>query len=273
MFTTPKGETVIDFGQEITGYIETTVEGKAGEIVDLSFAEVMDQEGNFYTENYRTAKAQYHYICRDGRQTYKPKLTFWGFRYIRVNAFPGGIENITEDTFTAIVVHSDMKRIGHLECSNKNLNQLFSNIVWGQKGNFLDVPTDCPQRDERLGWTGDAQVFTRAACLNFDTEKFYTKWLADVAADQREDGYVPHIVPDLMPREDASSVWGDVATISPWMVYQAYGNPAILRQQFTSMKKWVDHVTKKTTKPYLWIGGPAHYGDWLALDAIDGNWR
>lgn len=273
MFTTPKGETVIDFGQEITGYIETNVEGKAGDVVDLSFAEVMDQEGNFYTENYRTAKAQYHYICRDGRQTYKPKLTFWGFRYIRVNAFPGGVEKINEDTFTAIVVHSDMKRIGHLECSNKNLNQLFSNIIWGQKGNFLDVPTDCPQRDERLGWTGDAQVFTRAACLNFDTEKFYTKWLADVAADQREDGYVPHIVPDLMPREDASSVWADVATISPWMVYQAYGNPAILKQQFASMKKWVDYITEKTTKPNLWIGGTAHYGDWLALDAVDGNWR
>ena len=154
IFTTPKGETVIDFGQEVTGYVESHLEGKAGEVLDLSFAEVMDKEGNFYTENYRSAKARYHYICRDGKQTYKPKLTFWGFRYIRVNAFPGGIDKVTPDAFTAIAVHSDMKRTGYLSCSNDNLNKLFSNIIWGQKGNFVDVPTDCPQRDERLGWAG-----------------------------------------------------------------------------------------------------------------------
>ena len=154
IFTTPKGETVIDFGQEVTGYVESHLEGKAGEVLDLSFAEVMDKEGNFYTENYRSAKARYHYICRDGKQTYKPKLTFWGFRYIRVNAFPGGIDKVTLDAFTAIAVHSDMKRTGYLSCSNDSLNKLFSNIIWGQKGNFVDVPTDCPQRDERLGWAG-----------------------------------------------------------------------------------------------------------------------
>ena len=174
-FVTPKGEIVLDFGQNLTGYVELCVNAKAGDCVDLSFAEVMDKEGNFYTENYRGAKAQYHYICKDGVQTWHPSLTFYGFRYIRVNAFPGGVSAAKPEDFTAIAVHSDMKRTGFLSSSNPLLNQLFSNIIWGQKGNFLDVPTDCPQRDERLGWTGDAQVFVRTACLNYDAEKFFTK--------------------------------------------------------------------------------------------------
>ncbi|MBO4976592.1 MAG: family 78 glycoside hydrolase catalytic domain [Lachnospiraceae bacterium] len=269
-FTTPKGEMVIDFGQEVTGYVETVVTAKSGDIVDLSFAEVMDKDGNFYTENYRSAKAQYHYICRDGRQTYKPKLTFWGFRYIRINQFPGGADKASLDNFTAITVHSDMKRIGYLSCSNPLLNKLFSNIIWGQKDNFLDVPTDCPQRDERLGWTGDAQVFVRTACTNYDAEKFFTKWLADMAADQHEDGYVGHVIPDLLQKMPASAAWSDAATICPWEVYMAYGNPQILENQFTCMHKWVDYITSVTTTPYLWTGGK-HYGDWLGLDAPSGS--
>ena len=272
IFTTPKGETVIDFGQEVTGYVESTLEGKTGDVLDLSFAEVMDKEGNFYTENYRSAKAQYRYICCDGKQTYKPKLTFWGFRYIRVNEFPGGVDKVTLDTFTAIAVHSDMKRTGYFSCSNTKLNKLFSNIIWGQKGNFVDVPTDCPQRDERLGWTGDAQVFVRTACLNYDAEKFYTKWLADLAADQPGNGYVGHVIPDLLQNPNASSAWGDAATICPWTVYLAYGNTDILKQQFTSMKKWVNYITTHTTTPYLWTGGE-HYGDWLGLDAPSGSYK
>ena len=272
IFTTPKGETVIDFGQEVTGYVETTVSAKASEIVDLSFAEVMDKEGNFYTENYRGAKAQYHYTCRDGVQTYKPKLTFWGFRYIRVNQFPGGTDKVTKDSFTAIALHSNMKRTGYLSCSNPLLNKLFSNIIWGQKDNFVDIPTDCPQRDERAGWTGDAQVFSRTACYNFDTEKFFTKWLADVAADQHEDGYVAHVVPDTIHVPTASAAWGDVATICPWEVYMAYGNPQILENQFDSMCKWVSYITTTTTTPYLWTGG-THYGDWLGLDAPSGSYK
>ena len=272
IFTTPKGETVIDFGQEVTGYVESTLEGNNGDVLDLSFAEVIDKEGNFYTENYRSAKAQYRYICRDGKQTYKPKLTFWGFRYIRINEFPGGTDRVTPDTFTAIAVYSDMKRTGYLRCSNPKLNQLFSNIIWGQKGNFVDVPTDCPQRDERLGWTGDAQVFVRTACLNYDAEKFYTKWLADLAADQSENGYVGHVIPDLLQNPNASSAWGDAAIICPWTVYLAYGNTDILKQQFASMKKWINYITTHTTTPYLWTGGE-HYGDWLGLDAPSGSYK
>ncbi|MCI9143918.1 MAG: family 78 glycoside hydrolase catalytic domain [Lachnospiraceae bacterium] len=272
MFTTPKGETVIDFGQNITGYVEATLEGRSGEVLDLSFAEVMDKEGNFYTDNYRSAKAQYHYTCRDGLQTYKPKLTFWGFRYIRVNQFPGGVEKVTPAHFTAIALHSDMKRTGFLSSSSPELNRLFDNIIWGQKGNFVDVPTDCPQRDERLGWTGDAQVFVRTACLNYDAEKFFTKWLADMAADQHEDGYVGHVIPDMLQNPHASAAWGDAATICPWEVYKAYGNKAILENQFECMHKWVDHITATTTTPNLWTGG-THYGDWLGLDAPSGSYK
>lgn len=279
IFVTPKGETVIDFGQNLTGYIESSVMAKAGEVIDLSFAEVMDKEGNFYTENYRLAKAQYHYICRDGEQVYKPKLTFWGFRYIRINEFPGGIDQVTLDAFTAIVIHSDMKRTGYLSCSNANLNKLFSNVIWGQKGNFVDVPTDCPQRDERLGWTGDAQVFIRTACLNYDVEKFFTKWLADLAAAQYENGCVRDVAPTVWQDLDGnaddlggSAAWGDAATICPWSIYLAYGNKEILQNQFTSMKKWVDYITNNTTTPDLWTGRK-RYGDWLGLDAPSGSYR
>ena len=270
IFKTPKGETVVDFGQEITGYVETTLCANADEIVDLSFAEVLDKDGNFYNANYRSAKAIYHYTCREGWQTYKPKLTFWGFRYIRVNEFPGGMEKITPETFQAIVLHSEMKRTGHLSCSNNALNKLFSNIVWGQKGNFFDVPTDCPQRDERLGWTGDAQVFIKTAAYNYDVEKFFTKWLADLEAEQYENGRVAHVVPDVLQVPQGSAAWGDAAVICPWEIYMAYGNPDILKSQFSSMKKWIDYIGSETTTPFLWTGGE-HFGDWLALDAPAGS--
>ena len=270
LFVTPAGETVVDFGQEVTGYVETTVSASAGEVVDLSFAEVLDKNGNFYTENYRGAKAQYHYICKDGQQTYKPRLTFWGFRYIRINRFPGGAGAASCRNFTANVLHSDMRRTGTLRCSNTLLNRLFENCVWGQKGNFVDVPTDCPQRDERLGWTGDAQVFVRTACLNYDAEKFFTKWLADMAADQRADGYVGHVIPDLTRNKNASAAWGDAATICPWEVYLAYGNSQILKNQFECMRGWVDYITSVTADAGLWTGGE-HYGDWLGLDAPVGE--
>ncbi len=272
IFVTPKGETVLDFGQNLTGYVELSVTANSGDCVDLSFAEVMDRERNFYTENYRSAKAQYHYICKDGAQTWHPLLTFYGFRYIRINAFPGGVDAVRLENFTAIAVYSDMKRTGFLSSSNPLLNQLFSNIIWGQKGNFLDVPTDCPQRDERLGWTGDAQVFIRTACLNYDTEKFFTKWLADLAADQHEDGYVGHVIPDLLQNPHASSAWGDAAAICPWQVYLAFGSPQVLRNQYQSMKQWISYITMTTTTKYLWTGG-THYGDWLGLDAPSGSYK
>lgn len=272
IITTPKGERVVDFGQEITGYVEVTVDAEAGEAVHISHGEVLDKHGNFYRANYRKAKADYVYICKDGRQTYHPRLTFYGFRYIRIEEFPGGILNAKPENFKAIAVYSDIRRTGDVSCSNPLLNQLFSNIIWGQKGNFLDIPTDCPQRDERLGWLGDAQVFVRAAALNFDVEKFFEKWLADVRAEQKEDGMVPHVVPDIWKDDIMSSGWGDAVTICPWELYKAYGNPKILKDMFACMKKYVDYITLHAEVEDLWIGG-FHFGDWLGLDAPSGSYK
>ncbi len=272
LFVTPAGETVVDFGQEVTGYVELSLCAKAGEVVELSHGEVLDRQGNFYNANYRGAKAKLLYSCKDGQQSYKPKMTFFGFRYVRIDRFPGGAECAKPENFTAVVVHSQMERTGWLSCSEPLLNKLFDNIFWGQKGNFLDVPTDCPQRDERLGWTGDAQAFIRTACLNYDVEKFFTKWLADMAADQWEDGTVGHVIPDVLNHEGGSAAWGDAAVICPWAIYLAYGNPDILKKQYGCMKKWVSYITTHTTTPYLWTGG-THFGDWLGLDAPVGSYK
>ena len=266
---TPAGETVIDFGQEVTGYVEFTVNAKAGDKIHILHGEVLDKNGNFYNANYRDAKAEIHYSCKEGLQTWHPHLTFFGFRYIKLAQFPGKVK---PEQFQAVVVYSNIKRTGHLSCGNTQLNQLFSNVIWGQKGNFLDVPTDCPQRDERLGWTGDAQVFVKTATYNFDVEKFFRKWLRDLAADQREDGGVGQVIPDYLPEGEPSAAWGDAAAICPWQVYLTYGNTEILEEQFDSMKGWVDYITKSTTTPYLWTGG-VHFGDWLGLDAPSGSYK
>ena len=269
VFTTPNGEVMVDFGQEVTGYVEFTVEAKAGDSVCFNHAEMMDKGGNFYNENYRSAKAEVNYICRNGRQTWHPQLTFFGFRFIHLIAWPGEAK---PKYFAAVVVHSDMKRTGWLESGDTELNRLFSNIVWGQRGNFLDVPTDCPQRDERLGWTGDAQVFCKTANYFFDAERFFRKWLHDLKADQRASGEVGQVIPDLMPDSDSSSAWGDAATIVPWQIYQTYGDSTVLTDQFDSMKAWVDYITGVTTTPDLWTGH-FHFADWLGLDAPSGSYK
>lgn len=274
IFTTPKGETVIDFGQNLAGYVKTDLlAARAGDEVSLSFGEVLDAEGNFYSTNYRSAKAMYRYICRDGAQTYKPKTTFWGFRYARVDSFPGGCHLAMPENFTAIAVHSDLNRTGWLSCSDPTLNQFFHNVLWGQKSNFLDIPTDCPQRDERFGWTGDAQVFIRTACRQFDCLQFYSKWLNDVRQEQIHSGYVADYVPDLRGtgvKSYSSAAWADAATICPWELYMAYGDRDLLQKHFAMMKDHVDYITRATTTPDLWTGG-IHFGDWLALDRGEGT--
>ena len=268
---TPKGETVVDFGQNLTGVPEITVNAKAGDLVKLSFAEILDGDGNFYNDNYRSAKAVFEYVCRDGVQTYRPTLTFYGFRYLRVDAFPG---SVTPEAFTAVVLHSDMRRTGYIETDDAQLNRLVENVVWGQKGNYLDVPTDCPQRDERLGWTGDAQVFVKAASYNFDVERFFRKWLGDVRAAQYPDGAIPDVIPHPW-RGRISAAWADAATVCPWQIYTSYGDPAILEENFDMMCRWVDHITATTAEPFLWVKKPdagGHYGDWLGLDAPYGEY-
>lgn len=269
VFQTPSGETIVDFGQEITGYVEFTVDAGAGETVKILHGEVLDKKGNFYNANYRSAKAEINYICRDGVQKWHPMLTFFGFRYLKLESFPGVAGS---ELFTGIVVYSDIRKTGRIQCSDPELNQLFSNIFWGQKGNFLDVPTDCPQRDERLGWTGDAQVFVKAASYNFDVERFFRKWLRDLSADQRKDGSVGQVIPDYLPEGSPSAAWGDAAVICPWQIYQTYGNRRVLEEQFRSMVKWVDYITYVTKNRYLWTGGE-HFGDWLGLDTPSGSYK
>ena len=267
---TPKGETVLDFGQNMTGCLEITVDAKKGDMLSFSFGEILDKDGNFYNENYRSAKALYEYTCKDGRQTYMPSLTFYGFRYVRLDSYPYEIE---AQNFTAVVLHSDIKRTGYIESSDALLNQLFSNIIWGQKGNFLDIPTDCPQRDERLGWTGDAQVFIRTASYNYNVLKFFKKWLSDVKSEQYENGAVPDFIPSIYPRKPRiSTAWADAIAICPWQCYLTYGNTEILEELFEPVRKWVDYIIKTTKKPNLWFGGK-HYADWLELGGKYGKFK
>ncbi len=265
IFRTPKGDLIADMGQNMVGWIRLKVKGTKGTVVTLNHAEVLDKYGEFYTANLRSAKCRLTYtLSGKGEEIYEPRFTFMGFRYVKVTGYP---EELTTDDLTGMVVHSDMPLTGNFECSNPLVNKLQHNIQWGQKGNFVDVPTDCPQRDERLGWTGDAQAFCRTAAFNFDVSAFFTKWLKDVAADQKPGGEVPDVIPDVLNRQDAvkaapSAGWGDVAVIAPWTMYLVYGDKQILENQYKSMKAWVEYIRKKAGSSYIWKGG-SKYGDWL----------
>lgn len=273
IITTSSGDTVIDFGQNLTGYVEFKIKGNKGEQALITHAEVLDRDGEFYVENMRSAKNEIRFICDGNEHIFKPSYTFQGFRFVKLEGFS---DEIKLENFTAVVVYSDMKRTGHFSCSNEMLNKLYRNIIWGQMGNFLDVPTDCPQRDERLGWTGDAEVFVKTASYNFDVYKFFSKWLKDLSCDQCKDGRVPHVIPKIDGFEEndehrSSAAWADAATICPWQLYLTYGKKEILENQFASMKKWVDYLDSVSTN-YLWIQKD-HFGDWLGLDAEEGSYK
>lgn len=265
LIISPKGERILDFGQNITGYPEITLNAAKGAQVSFSFAEILDKDGNFYNENYRSAKCFFKYTCKEGLQTHKPTHTFYGFRYIRIDEYPD--IPIELENFTAITVHSNIKRTGWIETSDEMVNRLFGNIIRGQESNYLDIPTDCPQRDERMGWTGDAQVFVRTASFNFNVQKFFLKWLTDMKLDQREDGAVPAVIPRLFESSAGSAGWSDAITVCPWEIYLTYGNREILSIMYPSMKKWVDYITAVTTTKGLWTGHE-HFGDWLELSGI-----
>ncbi|MHA6485047.1 family 78 glycoside hydrolase catalytic domain [Paenibacillus sp. strain BS8-2] len=268
--TTPSGETVIDFGQNLVGWVKFTVSGEAGSEVSLSHAEVLDGDGNFYTANLRSAKQKITYTLKgEGAETFEPRFTFQGFRYIRLEGFKAPYDH---EAFEAIVLHSDMTETGGFSCSNDLINQLQSNIRWGLRGNFVDVPTDCPQRDERLGWTGDAQMFIGTAVYLNNVAPFFTKWLGDLAADQRSDGAVPFVIPHVLDDGSyASAAWGDAAVIIPWNIYASYGDKRILERQYESMKGWISYMRAQGDNPYLWNTG-FHFGDWLGLDAKSGDY-
>jgi len=268
LIKTPKGETVLDFGQNLVGWVKFNLKGAAGASITLEHGEVMDKAGNFYSDNLRRAKQQIKYVFKgEGTESYEPNFTYMGFRYVKVT---GNTVNITPEAFKAIAIYADMETTGSFSTSNALLNQLQHNIEWGQKGNFLDVPTDCPQRDERLGWTGDAQVFYRTAAFNMDVAGFFTKWMKDVAADQLPNGSVPFVVPNVLGENSTGSTgWADAATIIPWDMYLTYGDKNILETQYPSMKGWVDFMTSKS-KNHLWNTG-FHFGDWLFYRPEDDN--
>ncbi|GAC1514275.1 MAG: glycoside hydrolase family 78 protein [Gemmatimonadaceae bacterium] len=263
---TPAGQTIFDLGQNMVGWVRLRVQGAAGTVVTLRHAEILDRAGNFYVANLRRAAETDHYTLKGGgAETFEPRFTFHGFRYVALDGFPG---EPTVESVTGIVLHSDLKVTGRLETSNPLINQLQHNIVWGQKGNFVDVPTDCPQRDERLGWTGDAQVFARTAAFNMDVAGFFTKWLRDLAADQHAAGSVPHVIPNVLGgdslRGAGSAGWSDAATVIPWTMYLVYGDRRLLGEQYPSMQKWVEFMRRRAGDEHLWTTGN-HFGDWLAF--------
>lgn len=276
LIQTPKQEMVLDFGQNLTGWVEFDAELSEGMTVTLSASEILQDEC-FYRENLRTAKAEFTYISNGKKAHGRPHFTFYGFRYMKVEIKSLDGKDVTEEwitkiSFTAYHLRSDFEQIGDITTGDSKVNQLFSNALWGQKDNFLDVPTDCPQRDERLGWTGDAQIFSETACYNMYMPAFYRKYLWDMRAEQSIlDGSVPNVVPRLkegMVSEHGSCPWADAGVIIPWNVYRQYGNRTLLAECYPGMKAWVDCQRKKeeTLGGAHLIKNGFHFADWLALD-------
>lgn len=262
VISTPAGETVLDFGQNQAGWLEFYNREPKGTVIKFEMGEIL-QNGNFYRENLRDARAAFQYTSDGNEGWVRPHFTYYGYRYVRVT---GNTLDINPDDFKAAVMFSSMDKTGSLETDNKKVNRLFQNVQWGQKSNFFDVPTDCPQRDERLGWTGDADVFSNTAALNMNVFEFFKKYARDMAVEQQSHGgMLTMYAPSMGVDDGGAAVWGDAATIVPWNMYQAYGDPAILRQNYEAMKSWVDWITQNTRTENLWTGC-FQFGDWIALD-------
>ncbi len=256
----PAGRTIVDFGQNLVGRLRITVRGQAGQTITLRHAEVLE-DGELCVGPLRSAKATDRYTLKgDGSETWEPRFTFHGFRYAEVEGWP---DTLQSEDIRAVACHSDMERTGWFECSDPLINRLHENVVWSMRGNFLDVPTDCPQRDERLGWTGDILAFAPTACFLYDCAGFLTSWLADLAAEQTSEGVVPFVVPNILPMSpQPAAAWGDAAVFVPWIFYQRYGDVGILAAQYESMCAWVDHITSIAGEKRLWNTG-FQFGDWL----------
>ncbi|MDR1643645.1 MAG: glycoside hydrolase family 78 protein [Clostridiales bacterium] len=262
---TPANETVLDIGQNIAGIFRLKVSIPKGQTVHLQFGEIL-QQGNFYRDNLRSAKAEYFFVSDGNPAIIEPKFTFYGYRFVKVE----GVPNLHLEDFTALALYSQIPKIGFISTGNSLVNQLISNTEWGQKGNFIDVPTDCPQRDERMGWTGDAQVFSATALYLTDSAAFYRKYLHDLREEQTT---LHGIIPDVIPSfgiNSCSAVWGDAGTIIPWNLYLFTGDKSLLEEQFESMKAWVDAIAAIDGDDMAWRRH-THYGDWLALDHPSGG--
>ncbi|WP_376796408.1 family 78 glycoside hydrolase catalytic domain [Thermogemmatispora sp.] len=267
ILTSPSGRTILDFGQNLVGRLRLRVRGAAGQQLTLRHAEVLEQ-GELCTRPLRTARATDRYILRgQGLETWEPRFTFHGFRYAEVEGWPGELQPAD---IQAVVCHSDLERSGWFECSEPLLNRFHENVVWSMRGNFLSIPTDCPQRDERLGWTGDIQVFAPTACFLYDCAGFLSSWLRDLACEQTAEGIVPFVVPDILRRIPGlpgeqpipAAAWGDAAVLVPWTLYERYGDRELLARQFASMCAWVDLIARLAGESYLWQSG-FQFGDWL----------
>jgi alpha-L-rhamnosidase len=258
-----KGTYVFDFGQNLVGVVRLRLEAEAGRRIQIRFAEMLQPDGNLYTENLRTARSTDVYIARGGGpEVYEPHFTFHGFRYAEIQGYPG---EPRLDAVTAVVLTSKTPETGAFETSSPLLNQLQSNIVWSQRGNFLSIPTDCPQRDERLGWMGDAQIFARTACFNMDVAAFFTKWLQDVRDAQSEGGAFSDVAPRLIVTTDGSPGWGDAGIIVPWSLYECYGDERLLERHYDAMRRWIEYI--RAANPDLIRRNLLNnnYGDWVAV--------
>jgi alpha-L-rhamnosidase len=268
IWTSSTGKTLVDFGQNLVGWVRVRVQGPAGTTVTLRHAEVLEN-GELGVRPLRTARATDHFTLGGEEDIFEPTFTFHGFRYVEVDGWPG---ELTPDALTAVVVSSDLQRIGEFECSDEMLNHLHSNVVWGARGNFLDVPTDCPQRDERLGWTGDIAVFAPSAAFLFDVRDFLRDWLVDLWAEQRAaNGRVPFVVPDVLKSmehppasrtPETAAIWSDAAVWVPWALWQAYGDRQVLQDQYDSMAAHLLRVESLLSPNGLWDTG-FQFGDWL----------
>jgi len=254
------GVYVFDMGQNFAGWVRLKATGEAGTKIVLRFAEMLNPDGTIYTENLRAARCTDTYILKGtGLEIWEPRFTFHGFRYVELTGYPG---EPAPETITGIVVYSAMPPAGSFECSIPMVNQLYSNIVWSQRSNFIEIPTDCPQRDERLGWTGDAQIFIRTSTYNMDTAAFFTKWLVDLEDAQSADGAFPDVAPRKIAVGDGTAAWGDAGVICPWTIYEVYGDTRVVERHYESMKKWIAYL-KKNSENLL---RPAEgYGDWVSI--------
>lgn len=265
---TPNKEVVIDFGQNITGVVEFTTKQKKGTKIVIRHAETLDKEGNFYTANLRTAKCTDTFICSGNEDTFKPRFTFHGFRYI---AIEGMGEEIEPTDFYACVMHTDLQKTADFKCSDERVNRLMLNVDWGLRDNFLDIPTDCPQRDERLGYTGDGQIFLPTAATIRRVPAFFKKWLADLRYEQkRGNGGVPTTVPNILGEGGGIAIWHDAATIFPWTLYENYGDKSFLEEQFDSMCQCVDFYTEQMCDEYGLVKKGQQLGDWVSMDVPRG---
>jgi alpha-L-rhamnosidase len=256
------GAHVFDLGQNMVGWIRLELEGARGTTVRLRFAEILEEDGSLHVANLRSARPQDTYVLRgDGREVYEPRFTFHGFRYVEVQG------PATAPDVIGCVVHSDTPWTGRFECSSDLVNRLWRNVTWGQRGNFLSVPTDCPQRDERLGWLADAQVFLPSAALNMDVAAFITKWGDDILDAQSADGAYPDVAPRLGAERDGAPAWGDAGVIVPWTIYQRYGDVRILQRHWEAMERYLAYLVRHNPD-LLWRSRRNNdYGDWLAVGA------